>query len=178
MRLRTALACTVFLAGPAFAAGSQNETPPKPTETTKTCLDGEVFDEKSKTCVKAEKQSLNDDDRYRAVRELAYAGRLESAMQVLAAADNPRDARFLNYRAFILRQSGDMEGAMGFYNAALKVDPDYILARSYMGIGLLQMGDRTAAEEQLAEITKRGGEGTWAYRALSDALSGKSEALY
>jgi transposase len=46
---------------------------------------GTVWDEKTKTCIKAEESSLNDDQRFGAVRELAYAGRYDEATAVLAA---------------------------------------------------------------------------------------------
>lgn len=178
MRRLATFACTMLLSAPAFAVGSDDETPPTPTETTQTCEDGQIFDEKTKACVDADKQSLNDDDRYRAVRELAYAGRYDSALGVIAAADNAQDARFLNYRGFILRQRGDMGGALALYAAALRADPDYILARSYMGMGLAQMGHRGAARSQLEQIAARGGADTWAYRALAAALSGKGAPTY
>jgi tetratricopeptide (TPR) repeat protein len=178
MRRFTLMACTALLANPAFAVGSEDETPPTPTDTTLACEDGQILDEKTETCVDAEQQSFNDDDRYRAVRELAYAGAYDRALKVIKAADNPTDARFLNYRGFILRQTGDMGGAMAFYTAALRSDPDYILARSYMGMGLVQMGHVFAAKAQLQSIADRGGEQTWAYRALSDAINGNTQASY
>lgn len=178
MRTLTLIACTALLTGPAFAVGTEDETPPTPTDTSQTCEDGQIFDEKTEACVDADKQSFNDDDRYRAVRELAYAGAFDRALKVIAAADNPNDARFMNYRGFILRQTGDMSGAMAYYTAALRSDPDYILARSYMGMGLAQMGHVSAAKAQLQEIAVRGGEQTWSYRALKDAIDGKPGATY
>ena len=178
MRILTVLACTALMSNPAFAVGSVDETPPTPTDTTQSCKDGQIFDEKTETCVDADKQSFNDDDRYRAVRELAYAGAYDRARIVIATADDPKDARFLNYRGFILRQTGDMGGAMALYTAALRSDPDYILARSYMGMGLVQMGHRSAAKAQLQEIANRGGAQTWAHRALETAINGKPGTSY
>ena len=34
-----------------FAAGSDSTTPPTPTETTTTCAEGTIWDDKTKTCV-------------------------------------------------------------------------------------------------------------------------------
>ncbi len=178
MRTLALMACTALLTSPAFAVGSGDETPPTPTDTTQTCEDGQIFDEKTKACVDADKQSFNDDDRYRAVRELAYAGEYDRALHVISSATIRKDARFLNYRGFILRQTGDMGGAMAFYAAALRSDPGYLLARSYMGMGLVQMGHLSAAKAQLAEISDRGGAQTWAYRALEDTIHGKPGATY
>lgn len=178
MRLIANLICAAVVASPAFAVGSSDDTPPTQTETTQTCDDGQIFDKETGTCVDADAQSFNDDDRYKAVRELAYAGRLDSALKVIAAADDPDDARFLNYRGFILRQSGQMDRALAYYSAALRHDPNNILARSYMGIGLAEMGHKTAARAQLAEIAARSGRQSWPYRALSDVLNGKPNPTY
>lgn len=167
------LPLTIALSFAAHAAGGDDDTPPKPTRTTTECSDGQIYDEDVKACVDADQQSLNDDDRYDAVRELAYAGAYEHAEAVMAAADQPDDPRFLNYRGFIARKRGDLAEAMEFYTAALAVDPDYLLARSYMGQGLAASGDAQGAREQLTEIARRGGRETWAYVALKLALSGK-----
>jgi len=175
-RFALAIAATA-IAVPAFAV-SENPTPPKPTATTTNCKDGQIFDEKTKTCLDAEKQSFNDDERYRAVRELAYAGDYDRALRIISSADNLKDPRFLNYRGFINRKTGNMSAAMAYYHAALRIDPDYILARSYMGMGLASMGHKGAAQAQLEEIARRGGADTWAYEALNATLNGKTGATY
>jgi tetratricopeptide (TPR) repeat protein len=164
---------TIALSFAAYAAGGSDDTPPKPTRTTTECSDGQIYDEDAKACVAADKQSFNDDDRYDAVRELAYAGAYDRAEAIMASADQPNDPRFLNYRGFIARKQGDMAQAMEFYTAALAIDPDYLLARSYMGQGLAASGDMEAAKDQLSEIALRGGRETWAYVALKLALSGQ-----
>ncbi|MDA8585097.1 tetratricopeptide repeat protein [Rhodobacteraceae bacterium] len=174
MRFLAVSTAAMLFALPAFAVEGDDPAPPKPTETTTMCEEGQIFDDKTKTCVDADEQSFNDDDRYKAVRELAYAGEFDRALQVIATADNIKDPRFLNYRGFIHRKTGNISAAMAYYTAALKVDPDYILARSYMGMGLVSMGHRGAAKVQLEAIALRGGADTWAYRALSDALAGKA----
>lgn len=175
-RFALTIAATV-IAMPAFAV-SESPKPPKPTATTTSCKGGQVFDEKTKTCLDADKQSFNDDDRYRAARELAYAGEYDRALQIISTADTPKDPRFLNYRGFINRKTGNMSAAMAYYHAALRIDPDYILARSYMGMGLASMGHKSAAKAQLDEIARRGGTGTWAYDALNATLNGKPEPTY
>ncbi|WP_375174471.1 tetratricopeptide repeat protein [Pseudooceanicola sp.] len=161
-----------FLATMAFAVGS-DDTPPKPTETSTQCPDGEVFDKEKKECVKSASLDLNDDDRYEAVRELAYAGRSESALMVIASADGAETPRFLTYRGFALRQTGDYDGAMAAYRKALDIDPHHILARSYMAQGMLQQGDYAGAHEQLKLIEAQGGRETWAYVALVQAIRGE-----
>jgi tetratricopeptide (TPR) repeat protein len=91
-------------------------------------------------------------------------------IETAQAKDSPR---FLTYRGFSLRKMGDMEGAMTFYRQALAIDPDYILARSYMAQGLLQQGQRDLALAQLSEIEARGGKESWAHRSLKMALNGE-----
>ena len=178
MRQIFILAFTTVFIGPAFAVGSNDDSPPVKTQTSEDCKETEIFDEKTETCVKADKKSFNDDDRYDAVRELAYAEEYERALSIIAVADNPKDPRFLNYQGFIHRKTGKMDRAMVYYEAALRADPDYHLARSYMGQGLYQSGHRKAAQQQLEEIAARGGTDTWAYQALAKVISGIGEARY
>ena len=178
MRLSIALTSATLLAAPAFAVGTNDDSPPVQTETTTSCEDGQIFDEKTKACVDADKQSFNDDDRYNAVRELAYAGEYDRALKVIRSAENPQASRFLTYRGFIHRQTGQMDSAMVFYAAALKADPTNILARSYMGMGLAEMGHKAEARAQLNQIAKLGGRDTWAYFALKGVLNGKPSAAY
>ena len=57
---------------------------------------------------------------------------------------------------------------------ALKIDPNYILARSYMGQAMISEGDFVGAREQLIQIADRGGKDSWAYTALNKALHGEA----
>ena len=57
---------------------------------------------------------------------------------------------------------------------ALRADPDFTLAREYMGEAYLTLGDVEAAKGQLAEIEKRCGAGCAEYaeleRQIADAI--------
>ena len=154
----------------ALAVGSDDSEPPKPTATTTECEKGTVWDEKTQTCVKAEDQSLNDDQRFGAVRELAYAGRYDEAMQVLAAMREGETSRVMTYRGFLLRQTGRIEEGIAAYERAIALDPSNRLARSYYGQLLVQMDEIALAEAQLIQIRAHGGAGTWAERALQAAI--------
>ncbi len=181
MRSPTTLCLSALLvsaATSAFAVGSNNDAPPSTTSTTTECKGGQIYDQDSKNCVDADKQSFNDDTRYDAVRELAYAGAFDRATLVIATADNPEDPRFLNYRGFIARKTGDTAQAMTFYQAALDQAPDYHLARSYMGQGLATLGDIEGAKAQLREISARGGKNTWSYIALKKAIVSGAQSTY
>ena len=169
--MRMILAAALALAPQiALAVGTDDSQPPKPTETTTECEKGMVWDEKTKTCVKAEDSSLNDDQRFGAVRELAYAGRYDEETAVLAAMREGETSRVMTYRGFLLRQTGHVEEGIAAYERAIAMDPSNILARSYYGQLLVQMDELALAGDQLAQIRAHGGTGTWAEEALSNAI--------
>lgn len=151
------------------AAFAKGEEPP----TTKNCSKGKVLDKKTGKCVQAESNLIIDDERYDAVREYAYHGDYDGALSILATFEDQNDPRVHNYHGFINRKRGNIEVAMAHYSKALEIDPDYVLARSYMGQGLVAAGDTYGAYEQLSEIRTRGGEDTWAYKALAKAIRGE-----
>jgi tetratricopeptide (TPR) repeat protein len=158
----------------AFAVGDESDetSPPPKTETTRTCADGKVWDSAKKECVDPKKSSFNDDELYKFAREFAYAGQYENAIAVLGLARNQNDPRILNYLGYANRKAGRMELGMAYYRKALQADENYILARSYMGMALVEQGDIQGARVQLVEIRDRGGEDSWAYRALLQSLNG------
>ena len=155
----------------AFAAGSDDPQPPTATETTTECKTGEVWDEKTSACIKAEDSSLNDDQRYNAVRELAYAGRYPEALAMLDTMTEGDTARVMTYRGFALRKSGQVEQGIAAYEQAIAMDPANILARSYYGQLLVEMNEMDLAQIQLAGIRSHDGAGTWAERALATAIA-------
>lgn len=155
----------------AYAAGSDDSEPPTPTETTTECAEGEVWDEKTKACIKAEESSLNDDQRFGAVRELAYAGRHDEALAILALMTEGETSRVLTYQGFLLRQTGRVEEGIAAYERAIALNPQNILARSYYGQLLVQMNELELAQTQLDEIRAADGTGTWAETALANAIT-------
>lgn len=172
------LAASIFAvaSGSAFAAGSgsDNDTsPPKPTQTSKDCKKTEIWDKKKKKCVKAEKSSFNDDTLYDAARELAYADRHEDAIGILNVMREQDTPRVLNYLGFNNRKLGHFEIGMDYYRQALAINPDFVLARAYMGQALIQQGDIEGAKAQLKEIRRRAGTQDYAYFALAQALDTK-----
>lgn len=175
MRFTTLATLAVLSPAIAFAAGSDNATPPKPTQTAADCKAGQVFDKTSKTCLDSKSEVFDDDTRYEAVRELAYDAQYDRALLVLASMADQGASRVETYRGFIARKQGDMDRAMLHYANALAADADNILARSYMGQAFVTLGNTAAAQTQLSEIRTRGGRNTWAEVSLAMALqSGKT----
>ena len=154
----------------ALAAGDDASTPP-PRTPTPSCPEGQIHDRKAGKCVPVQSSTLSDDERYLAVRELAYLAHYAAAALVLDAMSNPDDDRVLTYRGFIHRKLGQMAQANQYYQAALEKNPNNLLVRSYMGQGLVASGDLPAARRQHQEILARGGRGTWAEVSLRDALA-------
>lgn len=170
----TRLLVTAFLVIAPFmahAVGTETPSTPTTTETTTECTDGQVWDEEKEECVDPQGAGLDDDTLFDAARELAFDGQFEHAITVLYQAQNRNDPRILNYLGYSHRHAGRIDVAMGYYHQALKIDPSYNLARSYMGQALALSGNLEAAEDQLLEIRARGGTGTWAEAALENALT-------
>lgn len=154
----------------ALAVGFNDDTPPKPTETTTTCSNGQVWDADVKLCVDPDKSSLNDSDRMKAVRELAYAGRLLDAERVLDTVLDQQADPVLTYRGFIARKSGNSDAALDWYGRALATNPDNLLARSYLGQWHVEQGNVALARAELREIRQRGGRSTWPEVSLRMAI--------
>jgi tetratricopeptide (TPR) repeat protein len=165
------LILSLGLSAPVFAAGSSDSAEPKSTKTTIECEGVQVWDKEEKECVDPEETNLDDDTLYDAVRELAYAGRHLDAIGVMDAMSDQNDDRVLTYKGFTNRKLGNVDVAMVFYQKAIDKNPDNILARSYMGQGMMDQGNKIGAVAQLREINARGGADTWAALSLSNAIA-------
>ena len=161
------LALTGF---PSWAVGSNDDEPPTPSETTTTCDEGLIWDDATKNCVALEDTSNDQASLYRNLRELAWAGRLADARRILKQL--PVSDETMTYQGFIARKSGDWPSAEAAYLAALAHNPDNLLARSYYGQGLANLGQMKAARHQLSEIRARGGRQSWPEIALRLHLDG------
>lgn len=166
MRLILATALSLSLPFAAHAAGGGDEAAPKPAS----CKTGKVYDKKTKKCVEATNHRLDVETLYQTVRSLAYEGRYDDARTVLAAMPQDDD-RTLTYLGFTARKMGNADGAMAHYKAALVRNPGNVLARSYMGQGLVELGDVKGALKQLEAIRSHGGTGTWAEASLRRAIA-------
>lgn len=171
-RLLPVLAAAAFLcaglsAAPVHAAGEGSTSTRVPN-----CKKNMVWDKRKKKCVEAKKSSgLSDDNIYEFAKSLAYARRYDEALVVLSLAADPYTPRMLTYRGFATRKAGDVRSALPFYEAALAMDPDYTLAREYMGEAYLQIGRVDLAREQLAEIEKQCGATCDEFAALERQIA-------
>ena len=175
----TRILALILAAAPtvALAAGGGSSTPPKPTATTTQCVEGQVYDEELKACVLIEESSMNMDESYNAVRELAYAGRYGDAQLILSTMDQSDD-RVMTYWGFTHRKMGNTDQAMAAYYNALAANPDNLLVRSYMGQAYIELGAMELAQAQLVEIAQRGGRDGWPAKALALAIQHGKTSSY
>lgn len=175
-----ALAILIMTALPltAFAAGSDDTVAPTPTQTSEDCKKGEIWDEKTSLCVAPETTGMNDDQRFLAVRELAYAGRPDDALRVLASMTEGKTDRVLTYLGFANRKAGRLEEGLSYYAQALVQNPNNIQARSYLGQAYVEMNEIELASAEWDEIRQRGGAGTWAEISLGRAIATGQTASY
>ncbi|MBO6726609.1 MAG: tetratricopeptide repeat protein [Rhizobiaceae bacterium] len=141
--------------GSAFAAGGGDSG--GATNTSTQCKNGKVYSEQMKKCVDAEESMLDEDALYEAGRAFAQAGRYGEAITVLSTIAANGDPRVLNYLGFSHRKQGRIAVGLGYYEEALRINPDFTLAREYMGEAYLQLGDVGSARNQLREIADRCG---------------------
>ncbi|MCX7304542.1 MAG: tetratricopeptide repeat protein [Hyphomicrobiales bacterium] len=167
----SALLALPLLAAPAFTAGDggggggggggsdQNQ-----------CRNGKVWDKKTQKCVDAQRGAVDDDSLYEAGRFLAMNGRYGEAITILSLAADKTDPRILNYLGYSHRKAGRVVVGLGYYQEALRNNPDYTLVREYMGEAYLQQGNVDAARGQLVEIEKRCGKGCREYALLAEQI--------
>ena len=135
-----------------------------------TCKRGLVWSERQRKCVAQRQGMLDDDSIYETGRALAMRGRYDEAIMILSLAADKTDPRILNYLGYSHRKQGRVLVGLGYYEEALRNNPDYTLVREYMGEAHLQLGDVAAARAQLDEIRKRCGTTCSEYTDLSSQI--------
>ena len=174
-----ALAVLLAFAAPAFAAGgsdggsggSSGSGGGDASPTAKSCKTGQVWNKKTKKCVKAQSGVLPDEDLYQQGRALAKEARYDWAIEVLSAIQNQNDPRVLNYLGYANRKAGRLDIGITYYSRALAIDPNFNLAREYLGEGYLAAGRIDLAMNQLAEIARSCGTDCEEYRELNAAIT-------
>ena len=164
--LVSVFAATQLYTAPAIAAGSPSSSVPK-----KKCKKGDVWSTEEKKCVKKTSGLLTDDDLYLQARAYVEDDKYNMALDLLRRIKNQNQPRVLNYIGYSTRKLGDVDGGIRFYKRALSLDPNYNVAREYLGEGYLQKGDLGSAKQQLAEIAKRCGVSCEEYKDLAEEIA-------
>jgi len=121
-------------------------------------------------CVGAAKAGMPDAELFYAGYWLARSGRYAEALGYLTLADK-KDERVLTYIGFATRKLGDVDGALPFYGAALEKNPNYSVARAYLGEAWLSKGEPAKARAELAEIERRCGKTCAEYADLAGHIA-------
>ena len=147
---------------PVLAAGGGSDTP--------TCPKGQVYNSATQKCEPktsaADPQSLLETG-----RALAYAGRYDEAIDILTLAYDAKLPGVFNMLGYSHRKQGRLLVALGYYEEALRLDPDHVLTREYLGEAYLQMGDVASARAQLGEIEKRAGRSSAEHAELAKHIA-------
>ena len=151
---------------PALAAGSSSTSTPPPK-----CKTGYVWSKAKKKCVKKTSGLLTDEDLYLQARAYVEDGKYEMALDLFQRIKNQNQARVLNYIGYSTRKLGNVDKGITYYKKALSLDPNYYVAREYLGEGYLQKGDLGSAKQQLAELEKRCGASCEEYKDLAEEIA-------
>ena len=152
----------LLFAGSVHAAGGDSAPAPS-------CPAGQIKDSDGK-CKPADNTAIDRDARVSYGIALAQADRYEEAIAALMPLAGEDDPQVLNYLGFAHRKAGRLETGIGYYQRALAANPDYVLAREYLGEAYLTMGRLDLAEAQLAEIEARCGDTCGTYFELADRI--------
>jgi tetratricopeptide (TPR) repeat protein len=125
----------------------------------------------NKPACKNKHGELSDDEIYNAAYWMARKGQYREALVLLARAKNHDDPRVLNATGFATRKLGDVDGALPYYVRALEINPNYAVAREYLGEAFLAKGDLRNARAQLGEIERRCGKTCAPYAELSKEIT-------
>jgi tetratricopeptide (TPR) repeat protein len=122
-------------------------------------------------CVQRTGMIMPDEEIYAEAVSLIRARHYSEGLELLWAIETRQDPQVLNYIGFATRKLGNVDKGINYYHKALAIDPDYTLAREYLGEGYLQKGDVASAKRQLGEIRVRCGESCREYAVLATAIA-------
>ncbi|VVO60762.1 hypothetical protein PS900_00784 [Pseudomonas fluorescens] len=155
----------------ADGGGGDDDAPIRPN-----CPKGQVFDSKSKRCVRQTSKLVPDEDRTNYAYRLAKDGRYEEALALLDTLKQPNTAKALNYRGYATRKLGRTDEGIGYYLQSVKLDPQYAQVREYLGEAYVVKGRLDLAQEQLRQIESIcGSTQCEEYQDLAEAINGSSK---
>jgi len=164
--LAATLGTIAVLATPMLAHSASDSTPTVPK-----CKKNWVYSTTLNKCVKKTSNLLDDNDRYNTGVQLARSGKYNQAIGLLNTISNQDDPRVLTYLGYSNRKLGNMSVGETYYKKAIKINPDYVLAREYLGEGYVAQGKIVLAYLQLKEIENRCGTSCREYGLLKQAIS-------
>lgn len=157
------------LSTPVFAIGGGGDSTP-------TCKKGQIYDKKTKTCVKQQGANISDENRADYAYALAKDGRYQEALEVLDTLQNPNTAEALNYRGYATRKLGRTDEGISYYLKSVQLDPKYAKVREYLGEAYVVKGQIDLAKEQLDTIKSLCGNTTCEeYQDLNEAIENPSK---
>ena len=167
MLVAGAVVALPLFGAPLFAAGDGGSSEQQPK-----CTGGQIYNGKTKKCEAPKAGMIDDDSIYKAGRALAMDGKYDDAIKVLTLAADKTDARILNYLGYSHRKAGRTLVGLGYYQEAIRNDPNYMPVREYLGEAHLTFGDIAGARAQLTEIANRCGTSCREYGFLSEQIHG------
>jgi tetratricopeptide (TPR) repeat protein len=123
-----------------------------------------------KKCTGNVKDEMTDEQVYYSGYWLARTGQYAEAIEILNKA-SVKNERILTYIGFATRKLGDHDAAMALYDRALAMNPNYTVARAYLGEAFIAKGNTAMARQQLAEIGLRCGTSCAEYSELQLELT-------
>ncbi|WBL76003.1 tetratricopeptide repeat protein [Bradyrhizobium xenonodulans] len=171
MLLVPGLVSMTLAAGPvltsAYAAGSDEPSPPKSDTSTKK--------EKKK------KSSSVSDPKFLAAYRTAYTTIYDNhdytgAIDQLKSLKRDDVADVANLIGYSYRKLGDYQSSKVYYELALKDDPNHVRTWQYYGLWQLEQGNREQAQYHLNKIASLAGTDSSEYRSLAAALDKQTGA--
>lgn len=135
-----------------------------------TCKKGQIYDKRTKRCVRQSSANVSDEDRTDYAYSLAKAERYEEALAMLDTLKNPNTAEALNYRGYATRKLGRTDEGISYYLKSVQLDPTYAQVREYLGEAYVVKGRLDLAKEQLETIKTICGTECEEYRDLNEAI--------
>lgn len=160
---------TVAIAWSASALSAGPVTLSKDQGPTSACDTFEKASVAWNACVSQAKAGTSSADLFYAGYWLARTGQYHEALGYLSLAD-PNDPRVVTYIGFATRKLGDVDKALPYYQRALELNPNFSVARAYMGEAYLQKNEPAKAKAELAQIATRCGTGCAEYLDLASHI--------
>jgi tetratricopeptide (TPR) repeat protein len=170
-RDRVSMLAAMVVAVLASPAAAMNDGPTTPAPTPAACPRGQALDPQTKTCVKIQALQLAASERFALAFALNRVGRYDDAIAALDPIAHRRDPLVLTELGFAFRKLGRFDTAIGYYRAALAVDPQAARTRSYLGEGYVALGRLDLARAELAEIERVVGTEAAPYLVLARAIA-------